>query len=74
MNDWNRLDAKIVNCSPYLSFENVLIKLITVLWRKILTSNCNVGAKLLIRLLLSFNYLRKQNFRNNIEDNLNPLL
>ena len=73
MDDWNKLDPKIRNCTSYLRFKNALIYFIRPAENKIFNVHDEVGIKLLTRLRLGFSHLPEHKFRHNFADTLNPL-
>ena len=72
-NDWNKFNPKICNSTSYLHFRNALINFFRPTKYKIFNINEQVAIELITRLRLGFSQLRKQKFRHNFEDTLNPL-
>ena len=71
VNNWNRLDSDICDSSNYSIFLKSIPKFIRPVKIKLYRINDSVGIKLPTR--LSFSHLRKNKFRHNFKNMLNPL-
>ena len=69
----NKLDPNKHSCQSYESFCKALLNFIRPSEKKIFNIQDQVGIKLLTKLRLGLSHLREHKFRNNFEDNFNPL-
>ena len=72
MIEWIKLDEDICNAESYALFRKHLLTFIRTEVNIIFNVNNAKRIKLLSRLRVGFRHLKKQKFRHNFEDSINP--
>ena len=73
INEWNKLDASIINSETFSIFRSSLLKKIRPTAKNIFNISNPLGIQHLTRLRLGLSHLREHKFHHNFNDTLNPL-